>query len=61
MSGSDDAEARAIAADNPGWQAWRGVGVTGWYARRPRSSPPIVVKAPTPDALRDAIGGWRPR
>ncbi|HUZ38134.1 MAG TPA: hypothetical protein VMV17_17570 [Streptosporangiaceae bacterium] len=48
----DRAQARAIEADHPGWQA---VALTGWYARRPRSSPPIVVKAPTLAGLREAI------
>jgi len=53
--GEDRAQARAVEADNPGWQAWRGVAGTGWYGRKPRSSPPIVVKAASPDELREAI------
>jgi hypothetical protein len=33
-----------IDADYPGWHAWRGVSGL-WYARRPRSSPPVTLRA----------------
>jgi hypothetical protein len=50
-------QARALAAvnrDYPPWHAWEGVfGLL--YARWPQSSPPMVVRAVTPDALRQAI------
>lgn len=55
MSEADLAQARAVEADHPGWHAWRGVGETGWYARRERSSPPVVLNATTPEDLRAAI------
>jgi hypothetical protein len=55
MSEQDDAKARAIEAERPGWQVWRGVGGTGWYARLVRSSPPIVVRGGGPATLRQAI------
>jgi len=43
-----------IEADFPGWETWCGVGGV-LYARRPRSSPPKVVRAPSAQALREAI------
>lgn len=43
-----------LTAEFPHWHAWRGV--TGLlYARRPRSSPPKVVRAATAWALADQI------
>jgi hypothetical protein len=41
-------------AEFPDWHVWRGVGGI-LYARRPRSSPPKVVRAATPSKLRDQI------
>jgi hypothetical protein len=50
-------QARALAdvdRDYPPWHAWEGVfGLL--YARWPQSSPPMVVRAVTPDGLRQAI------
>lgn len=43
-------------ADFPAWHAWRGVAGM-LYARRPKSSPPQVVRARDVAALRDAILG----
>ena len=37
-----------------GWRTWVGVGGI-LYARRPKSSPPMVVRAATPEALAEAI------
>jgi hypothetical protein len=55
----NDAErARAMAEvehDYPGWQTWPGVLAGVVYARRPRTSPPLVVRAITLDGLRQAI------
>jgi len=34
-----------------GWWAWRGV--VGFYARRPRSSPPMWVRGATLDEVAD--------
>lgn len=54
----DDERARALAEvqrDYPGWHAWPGVLAGVVYARRPRSTPPMVVRAVTPDELRQAI------
>lgn len=56
--GSDDGRAQAlrdIDRDLPPWHAWEGVIAGLLYARRPKSSPPMVVRAVTPDALRQAI------
>ena len=42
---NDDERARALAEverDYPGWHAWPGVLAGVVYARRPRSSPPLV-------------------
>jgi hypothetical protein len=46
-----------VAADT-GWEPWAGVGGV-LYARRPRSTPPLVVRAPSVAALREAIGAAR--
>lgn len=45
---------RTISEEFPGWEAWAGV-VSLLYARRPRSTPPLVVRSPTLDGLRTAI------
>jgi hypothetical protein len=37
-----------------GWECWRGVTGT-WYARRLKSSPPIVLRAETLDGLREQV------
>jgi hypothetical protein len=43
-----------VARDYPGWQTWPGVaGLV--YARRPRTSPPLVVRSATIDGLRHEI------
>ena len=55
---NDDERARALAEverDYPGWQTWPGVLAGVVYARRPRSSPPLVVRAISPAGLRRAI------
>jgi hypothetical protein len=46
---------REVERDYPGWQAWRAVLAGLVYARRPRTSPPLVVRAGTTDELRQAI------
>lgn len=38
----------------PGWHYWRGVSGL-YYARRPRSSPPIVLRGETLDELRQQV------
>jgi hypothetical protein len=46
-----DAALAAVAAEFPGWHPWRGIaGLV--YARLPRSSPPVVVRAHNITALR---------
>jgi hypothetical protein len=53
-----DERARALAEvdrDYPPWHAWQGVLADVVYARRPRTSPPKVVRAITTDDLRRAI------
>lgn len=55
---NDDEHARALAEierDYPGWHAWPGVLAGVVYARRPSSSPPLVVRAVSPAGLRQAI------
>ena len=42
-----------VAAET-GWETWGGVGGV-LYARRPKSSPPMVVRAASPRALAEAI------
>lgn len=60
-SGSDTADEVAVipewgvyAREFPQWYVWRGV-VGHYYARVPRSSPPRVVRALSPEDLRDEI------
>jgi hypothetical protein len=44
----------ALAAEFPNWHFW--LGVSGiCYARRPKSSPPKVVRAATWDELRELL------
>jgi len=55
---NDDERARALAEverDYPGWHAWPGVLAGVVYARRARSSPPLVVRAISLADLRHAI------
>jgi hypothetical protein len=54
----DDDSARALAKitqDYPAWHAWPGTVAGVVYARRSRSSPPLVVRASTTDQLRREI------
>ncbi len=54
----DDKHARAlaeIARDYPGWRAWPGTLAGVVYARRRRTSPPLVVRATTTEQLRREI------
>jgi hypothetical protein len=57
--GSPDGARRGSLAtipdDYPGWLAWEGVIAGLLYARRPGSSPPIVVRSSTTDGLRQEI------
>jgi hypothetical protein len=55
---NDDRRAHALAEverDYPGWHAWPGVLAGVVYARRPRSTPPLVVRAISAADLRHAI------
>lgn len=55
---ADGAQRGALAAipgDYPGWLAWEGAIAGLLYARRPRSSPPMVVRSTTADGLRQEI------
>ena len=55
---NDDKRARALAEverDYPGWHAWPGALAGVVYARRPRSTPPLVVRATSAGDLRHAI------
>jgi len=55
---NDEQRARALAdvdRDYPGWHAWPAVLAGLLYARRPRSTPPLVVRSATVAGLREAI------
>ena len=39
----------------PAWHTWKGVGGT-WYARRPLTSPPVVLRSATQGGLEEEIG-----
>ena len=44
----------SLAREFPGWEVWKGVSDL-WYARLPRSTPPIVVRGEDLTDLRDEI------
>jgi hypothetical protein len=48
-------ELAEITRAYPAWRAWPGTVAGVLYARRPRTSPPLVVRAATLDRLRQAI------
>jgi hypothetical protein len=52
MSGDDDLE-----REFPCWHWWRGVSGL-YYARRVKSSPPIVFRAENMDDLRDQVQAY---
>ncbi len=45
----------AIPDDYPGWLAWEGAIAGMLYARRPRTSPPMVVRSTTTDGYGQEI------
>jgi hypothetical protein len=52
----------SLAREFPRWYVWRGV-AGHYYARVPRTSPPLVVRAQNAESLRDEISraelsGW---
>ena len=54
----DDERRTVLAAINrsyPPWHAWEGVIAGLMYARRPNSSPPMVVRSATTAGLRGKI------
>ena len=53
-AGEDNPDWWPYAAEFPGWHVWRGVGGRV-YARRPRTSPPVVVRAMDAADLREQI------
>lgn len=55
---TEPATAEDIAAEFPGWNAWRGVNQL-WYARLVMSSPPVVLHGQDLVDLRDQIIRWR--
>jgi hypothetical protein len=55
---TDQALASVLAQvdrDYPGWHAWPATLAGLVYARRPRTSPPLVVRAASVDQLRNEI------
>jgi hypothetical protein len=55
---TDDDQAAALAQvdrDFPGWHAWPAALAGLVYARRPRTSPPLVVRAASVNQLRHEI------
>jgi hypothetical protein len=46
-----------VAAEFPHWHVWRGIaGLV--YARKPLTSPPVVLRGEDPTDLRDQINGY---
>jgi hypothetical protein len=54
--GERDEQARAIAEDFPGWQAWQGIDGE-WHARIIGAIPPVMVHSASLDGLRVQIRG----
>jgi len=55
---TDQGQARALAEverDYPGWQAWPAALAGLVYARRPITSPPLVVRSTSTEGLRKEI------
>lgn len=55
---TDQGRARALAdveRDYPSWHAWEGVIAGLLYARRPRATPPMVVRSTSLEGLREEI------
>ena len=48
-------ELAAVEAEHPLWNAWAAIIPGLYYARRPMSSPPLVVRALTPAGLGPEI------
>jgi hypothetical protein len=46
-----------VAAEYPFWECWRRIAGL-CYARKPLTSPPVVLRAEDPQDLRDQIRGW---
>jgi hypothetical protein len=55
IDGQRDPSLAAINRDYPGWHAWPAVLAGLVYARRPQSTPPLVVRSVTAEGLRQAI------
>jgi hypothetical protein len=56
------AELRALlAGEFPRWEAWRGVVAGMIYARRRKSSPPVVFRGYTAEALAGQIREYERR
>ena len=51
----DEVASRIEARDYPGWHAWPAALAGMVYARRPRTSPPLVVRATSVNQLRTEI------
>ena len=49
-----DSQLQQLYGRFPGWECWKGVSGL-FYARWRRSTPPVVVRASTPDALARKI------
>jgi hypothetical protein len=46
-----------VQSEYPAWHCWRGISGL-LYARRPLTSPPVVLRAEDATDLRDQIRGW---
>jgi hypothetical protein len=49
-------QAKAIAEEFPGWEAWQGLDGR-WHARMTGAVPPVMVPSDAPDGLREQIRG----
>jgi hypothetical protein len=55
---NDDLHCADLENEFPGWHAWVGVSGDLYYARRLRSSPPVVFRSETVQGLCDLIAKY---
>ena len=49
-----------VQSEYPAWHCWRGIAGL-LYARKPLTSPPVVIRGEDATDLRDKIRGWEGR
>jgi hypothetical protein len=57
---AQDTQAKAIAEEFPGWQAWQSLDGQ-WHARIIGAIPPVMVHSDSPQGLREQIRQRQPQ